>query len=67
MTKQYCRGGNEEMDIHNNLLDYIQSLKIIDTYEYLPFESDRPQNTDILEEWLSHYFSSDLISAGMSD
>jgi hypothetical protein len=39
------------MDISNTSLDYIQSLKIIDTHEHLPFESERPQNSDILEEW----------------
>jgi predicted TIM-barrel fold metal-dependent hydrolase len=55
------------MSIRNTLFDYIQTLKIIDTHEHLPLESERPQNTDILEEWLIQYFSSDLISAGMSD
>lgn len=57
----------EEMNIYNTLHDYIQTLKIIDTHEHLPFEADRPKNTDVLAEWLTHYFSSDLISAGMTD
>lgn len=55
------------MDVYSTLLDYIKSLKIIDTHEHLPFESDRPNNTDVLAEWLMHYFSCDLISAGMTD
>jgi hypothetical protein len=41
------------MDIYNALFDYIQALKIIDTHEHMPFECGRPQNTDVLEEWLS--------------
>ena len=55
------------MSTYTELLDHIQSLKIIDTHEHLPFEADRPQSTDVLEEWLTHYFSSDLVSAGLSD
>jgi uncharacterized protein len=55
------------MNIYNSLLDHIKSLKIIDTHEHLPFESERPQDTDVLAEWLTHYFSCDLISAGLSD
>jgi hypothetical protein len=54
------------MDIHNTLLDYVQSLKVIDTHEHFPLEFERPQNIDILEEWLSQYLSYDFISAGMS-
>ncbi|HDZ20130.1 hypothetical protein LCGC14_0016840 [marine sediment metagenome] len=55
------------MSTYTELLDHIQSLKIIDTHEHLPFEADRPKETDVLEEWLAHYFSSDLVSAGLSD
>jgi len=55
------------MGTYAELLDHIQSLKIIDTHEHLPFESDRPKETDVLAEWLAHYFSSDLVSAGLSD
>ncbi|MHB8278438.1 MAG: amidohydrolase family protein, partial [Candidatus Humimicrobiaceae bacterium] len=37
------------------------------THEHLPsFEADRERDTDVLKEYLSHYFSCDLISAGFS-
>ncbi len=55
------------MDTYSSLLDHIQSLQVIDTHEHLPFESERPQETDVLAEWLQLYFSSDLVSAGLSD
>ena len=55
------------MDTCNSLLDHIQSLAIIDTHEHLPFEADRPKDADVLAEWLVHYFSCDLISAGLAD
>jgi len=50
------------------LREHVFSLDIIDTHEHLPpFEADRPKDTDVLAEYLSHYFSSDLVSAGLSD
>ncbi len=55
------------MSTYADLLDHINSLTIIDTHEHLPFEADRPAHADVLEEWLTHYFSCDLISAGLSD
>ena len=55
------------MDAYSSLLDHIQSLAIIDTHEHLPFEADRPKDADVLAEWLLHYFSCDLISAGLAD
>ena len=55
------------MKTQEKLLDYINTLKIIDTHEHLPREKDRPPKADVLDEWLTHYFSCDLISAGMSD
>ncbi len=60
-------GRNWKMDTYSNLSDHIQSLKIIDTHEHLPFESERSKETDVLAEWLTHYFSCDLVSAGLSD
>ncbi len=54
------------MSTYTELLEHIQSLKIIDTHEHLPFEADRPKETDVLEEWLAHHFSSDVVAAGMS-
>ncbi len=47
------------------LLEHINRLEIIDTHEHLPTEETRPNNADVLVEWLTHYFSSDLISAGL--
>jgi hypothetical protein len=55
------------MNTYNHLFDHIQSLKIIDTHEHLPFESERSMTMDVLEEWLIHYFVCDLVSAGLSD
>ncbi len=55
------------MDTYSHLFDHIQALNIIDTHEHLPFESERPQETDVLAEWLIHYFSCDLVSAGLND
>ncbi|MBW2366586.1 MAG: amidohydrolase family protein [Deltaproteobacteria bacterium] len=55
------------MDAYNSLLDHTQSLKIVDTHEHLPLESERPKDTDVLAEWLLHYFSCDLVSAGLTD
>jgi hypothetical protein len=55
------------MSTYTELLEHIQSLKIIDTHEHLPFESERSIESDVLEEWLAHYFSCDLVPAGMSD
>ena len=55
------------MDTYSNLLEHIQSLSIVDTHEHLPFESERLKDTDVLAEWLRHYFSCDLVSAGLSD
>ena len=53
--------------IYNEILDYIKKLEIIDTHEHLPsFEADRERDTDVLKEYLTHYFSCDLISAGFS-
>ena len=58
---------DNRMKTYDDLLEHIQSLKIVDTHEHLPFESDRPVDSDVLSEWLIHYFSCDLVSAGLSD
>ncbi len=55
------------MDTFDRLLQYINSLNIIDTHEHLGFESDRVKDEDVFEEWLEHYFSCDLHSAGLSE
>ena len=50
------------------LREHVFALDVVDTHEHLPpFERDRPTNTDVLAEYLTHYFSSDLVSAGLSD
>ncbi|MBT4503955.1 MAG: amidohydrolase, partial [Gemmatimonadetes bacterium] len=53
--------------IHEELANLIDSLHIIDSHEHLPMEKDRSPSADVLEEWLTHYFSCDLVSAGLSD
>jgi hypothetical protein len=53
-------------DPFGEILDHVKSLEIIDTHEHLPaFEKLRDRDTDILKEYLSHYFNCDLISAGL--
>lgn len=51
---------------YEELYHYIKTLKIIDTHEHLSSkEEDREKDTDVLKEYLNHYFSRDLISAGL--
>jgi len=53
---------------YEKLREYVFTLEIIDTHEHLPpFEKDRPKDVDVLAEYLRHVFSSDLVSAGLSD
>ncbi len=52
--------------IYDEIFSYVQSLPIIDTHEHLPYREDqRETDTDVLREYLVHYFSSDLVAAGM--
>ncbi len=45
---------------------YVEELEIFDTHEHLPrFEELRETDTDLLKEYLLHYFNRDLVSAGM--
>ncbi len=54
------------MSAYDDLLAHIESLSIIDTHEHLPHcEAARAPDCDVLEEWLTHYFSCDLVSAGL--
>lgn len=53
------------MSTFNQLHDYINELYIIDTHEHLPLNMERDPHTDVLSEWLSCYFGSDLVSAGL--
>ena len=51
---------------YEEILDYVNALQIIDSHEHLPgYEKNRERDTDILKEYLSQYFSSDLVSAGL--
>lgn len=53
---------------YEEILDYIIGLEIIDTHEHLPaFERSRDRDTDVLGEYLLHYFNRDLISAGLPE
>ncbi len=54
-------------ETYEQLREYIFSLEIIDTHEHIcPFEDRRNMQRDVFGEYLAHYFSSDLVSAGMS-
>lgn len=55
------------MSIFEEILEHIEGLEIVDTHEHLPDEADwAREECDVLEEWLKHYFSCDLVSAGLS-
>ena len=54
------------MNAFEELNKYIFTLPIIDTHEHLPsMEEVRDRDTDVLKEYLSHYYNRDLISAGL--
>ena len=54
------------MSHYEQIFEYVAQLKIVDTHEHLPDHADkRPKPTDVLKEYLTHYFDKDLISAGM--
>ncbi len=55
------------MSTRESLLEHINALEIIDTHEHLPREQDRNPKANLFEEWLCHYFSCDLVSAGLSE
>lgn len=49
-----------------SIYEHICRIPVIDTHEHLPYSDEiRDRNTDVLKEYLSHYMSSDLISAGL--
>ena len=55
------------MNVYDNLREHVFSLPIVDTHEHLPpREADRPMGNDVLAEYLGHYFSCDLVSAGLT-
>ena len=48
------------------LREQVFSLPLIDTHEHLPSREEvRDRDTDVLKEYLSHYFNRDLVSAGL--
>ena len=54
-------------DIYKEILTYVNDLDIIDTHEHLASsEGNRNLDNDFLTDFLSHYLSSDLISAGLT-
>lgn len=55
-------------NIYSRLLSYAESMQIIDTHEHLnPFKNYVGDKPDVLCDYFSHYISSDLMSAGMSE
>ena len=51
----------------NEIFEYVKELIIIDSHEHLPHREDaREKDTDVIIEYLAHYFNRDLISAGLS-
>lgn len=53
---------------YEQLYDRIKDIPVIDTHEHLPsWERSRNQDCDVLTEYLTHYFSCDLVSAGLRD
>lgn len=52
---------------YDKIYEYVKDLTIIDSHEHLPGrETFRPKDRDVLSEYLSHYFSSDLMAMGMN-
>lgn len=53
-------------ELYQEILEEVERLPVIDTHEHLPYcDEVRERNTDVLREYLGHYMSSDIISAGM--
>lgn len=51
----------------NEILNYLNTVPIIDSHEHLPSnEKDRDKDTDVLKEYLLHYFNRDLITSGLT-
>ncbi len=53
-------------DVFQEIFEYVEGLTIIDSHEHLPHrEEAREKDTDVLKEYLAHYYNRDLISAGL--
>jgi hypothetical protein len=52
------------MGVYEEILDYVRQIPVIDTHEHLVHSEDSLQwRDDVLQEFLIHYLSSDLISS----
>jgi len=55
-------------NIYERLLNYANNMKIIDTHEHLhPYKNYPGDEPDVLSDYLSHYITTDLKSAGMKE
>jgi hypothetical protein len=54
-----------EHAMNRELLDYLKGLEIIDTHEHLTPREEQRSPGDVLSEYLTHYFSVDLVNAGL--
>jgi len=55
-----------KMGVYEEILDYIRQIPVIDTHEHLVHAEDLLEGRDdVLQEFLLHYMSSDLISSGL--
>ena len=55
------------MNTFERIFSRIADMTIIDTHEHFPGrECSRNHDADVLSKYLLHYFSCDLISAGLS-
>ena len=59
-------------NIYERLLNYADSMKIIDTHEHLAPDKnyicgDKGEPPDVLRDYISHYITTDLMSAGMPE
>lgn len=55
-------------DSYLKIKEYVAGIRIIDTHEHLPQEPERlEEDVDVLATFFTHYASSDLRSAGMSE
>ncbi len=54
-------------DLYSSLFEQVERIPVIDTHEHLPHcDEARAKDTDVLREYLIHYMSSDLVSAGLT-
>ena len=53
--------------IFDRIYAEVRNMPVIDTHEHLPWNEINGQNRDVLGEYLIHYMSSDIRSAGLSE